>query len=192
MRHVRTIWPVFATLIILAISGNAHGQSVRSVENGYIVEIETRIKVVRSVKELNISSYPGDVVIERTQSTEALFTESIYVEADNKGDAQAMAQELASEINDNMSEIRVRGARETNRAHSLQIIIPVFVEVDVSSAYGNVELSGGEARVRLATGVGDIHVEGLDSSVEIITGAGDVEAINISDTRSEPDTSFAS
>lgn len=182
MQLFRFKWILFAALILFASSAVVQAQSVRRVDDGYLVDMETRIVVGQSLKELNISSYPGDVDITRTSSMEALFSESIYVKAENRSEAVSVALKLASSIEDQGSRIRIRGSRARERAHSIEIRIPSFMEVKVSAAYGDITLSGGEARARLTTGAGDILVEDLQSSVEISTGAGDIEAMTIAGT----------
>jgi DUF4097 and DUF4098 domain-containing protein YvlB len=170
----RTILLVALVVPCWVMAQEAAAQTVTRVERGFLVQFEDAVQPAKSVFEVVINSYPGDIEILRSNENEIRFQESIILKAGDEDDARRQARKMAARMEQTDRQVVFRERDDEARGRTLKIRIPARLEIEASSSYGDIILEGGEAPVELATGYGDLEVRSLNAYLDLTTGAGDI------------------
>jgi DUF4097 and DUF4098 domain-containing protein YvlB len=140
------------------------------------VEKTTHQVIPGPVDKLTVDAGEGDITVVRE------LTDAPHVTIDStvKGSIHAPVLRAVNDagtvrIDGNCPEISFGPCRVR-----VMIRVPLNVEVDISSASGDVTASGLVGRVKLETGSGDVNADGLSGPAELHTSSGDVNVRDLS------------
>jgi DUF4097 and DUF4098 domain-containing protein YvlB len=128
------------------------------------------------VTKLSVDAGEGDITVVRELSDAPYVT----VDSTVKGSIHAPVLQAVNDagtvrIGDNCPHISFGPCRVR-----VVIRVPADVEVDISSASGDVTASGLTGNVKLATGSGDVNADGLSGTADLDTSSGDVNVRGLS------------